>query len=326
MVNVLENFKRYLDSVDINYKESGSSLAIEECPVCGDKRYIVLFRIRGVDPSKPLLGRCHTGVCQQNYSSISFLLKLGLSWEEAHEIHGTTPEKALKELTLFDEISSSDPKKKNNEEKQIITREQIVDISNFFSISDCDISKYAIRRGYVNEFKDTFKVDILSRALVIICRNDKKDPIGYQRRFLDNIPGIAKVKSSVDFPKTTSLLKFPKKSDILICEGPFTALSAWHYGYYGVCTWGSASINQLEKINQLSQDLGVNVAVSPDNDPAGENYARNIASYFHWKGKGIYTVSSEIGNDLNDSWQENRGFIKKDFNFDPAIPQSCLAF
>lgn len=320
MADIVERFKKALDAAGIGYRRQGVSLAVEYCPECGDRRYIVLFRMIGVSGHEPLFGGCKTGVCGKGYSSITYLMKLGMSKEDALGVHGYSSDVDFTKVMNDDIDISCAPK----EEKKKVFIEN--DVSGFFRVgwnSECPTSKYAIKRGYVPEFNDIIKVDIQLGAVVFIVRGDDGGVIGFQRRFLNVPKDEDKTKSSSGFIKSQNLLKFFRKgADILVCEGPFTALSAWHYGYYGICTFGSGiSLEQLSQIKMVAEAENVNVAVAEEDDEAGRKYFRSINSYFYNEKLKVYAIYPEAGNDLNDSWQKGKSLIidtERDEN--PGIP------
>jgi DNA primase len=165
---------------------------------------------------------------------------------------------------------------------------------------------------------------MMSQAVVFIVKNSKGEVIGAQRRFVNSDFG-SKTKTSHGFEKSKHIMVYNRNANIAICEGPFTALSAWHYGYCAVCTFGSGiTAEQLDLINSLSDELESNVFVAEDNDAAGKKYSDSICSYFYWKNKPIGILKSNTGNDLNDCWKEKgKLIIEKAFMFNPAIPSVC---
>ena len=334
MTNVLENFKDALDQLGIRHKHSGVSLAVEECPVCGDKRHIVLFRIDDINEDKPLMGRCQTGVCQQNYSSFSYLLKMGMDLYDVREVHGFDTELNVDKLigTKYPEdLSDLTKTVKEKEVKRFVDN----DISGFLQVDwddECAIHLYAVRRGYVPEFKDKFRIDLSGRCLIFVCRRDDGSVIGYQRRYMNVLPGDQKSQSSVGFATSKHIMTFPREgADILVCEGPFTALAAWHYGYYGVCTFGSSvGIQQLGLIAEIAKKECVSVAVATEKDQAGKKFFQAISNYFHWLDHKVYVVSPDVENpkqgyDLNDAWQDGHEVKEdRDIVINPAIPDLGL--
>ena len=321
----LESFKESLNSLGVQCFESGVSLCVQHCPKCGRDKFKVLFRIVGVN-SAPFFGRCQSGSCQTNYSTISYLMALGLNKGQALAAHGMNPNAILQEMVDDTSIEgiinvSHIPSKKQPEEVDN-------DVSGFFDINDMlesSVSKYAISRGYVTDFKDIIKIDISTDAVVFVIRNDDGGVIGYQRRFLNPLSPAFKTKTSKGMEKTLHLLEFKQDKPLMICEGPFTALSAWHFGFHGVCTFGSGiSQTQLENIEKINNFNEIYVAV--ENDEAGEKFFKKISSYFYWKNIPVYKAISPEG-DLNDAWKNNlKIIIEKKDSINPAIPDISINF
>lgn len=326
MFVTLEKFLDLLDLHGIKHRTGGVSLSLCECPACGQTDYKVLFRVAGVDENQPFFGRCVKGSCQTNYSSMSYLRKMGIPEDEISDCHGIDGQKQLEKLAQIDtpdEKLDIDSYKEKIEEKKPV----IVDISQFKNIAvwlDHPSARYAVKRGFVRRFADIMKIDPENNAVVFIAYNDKNEPIGYQRRYLNPaMAGGLKTRTSKGFSKSRHILQFnnPGK-DILICEGPFTALSAWHYGYHGVCTFGSGiSDTQLGLILQEQQKKDCKIAISCEDDRAGRLYVDKISKFCYWHGIEVETVSPEYGNDLNDSWQAGKGIVVKQHgHISPAIP------
>lgn len=321
MKQELQAFKDKLTELGIQTYESGVSLAVQHCPKCGRSKFKVLFRIVGIK-SAPFFGRCQSGSCQQNYSSISYLVALGLDRGQALAAHGMNPDQILQDLSH----------ENNNEdiEKIIIspykTEEDLIienDVSGFYNIESCldsAVAKYALKRGYNSEFSNIIKADIKNDAIVFIVRDKDNSVLGYQRRYINPIDPKRKTKTSRGFSKTSKLLEFPNNSKkIVICEGPFTALSAWHFGYYGVCSFGSGiSLEQLEYIQEINTHNEILVAI--ENDEAGLSFFKKISYFFYWKDINVLSIHGNCG-DLNDVWMNNQTpIITENGNNNPAIP------
>lgn len=323
----LDLFKEALDELGIGYRESGVSLAVESCPECGGSAYKVLFRVHGIDEDdKQFMGRCQRGSCRKGFSSGSYLYKSGLSQARIRQVHGIDPDSNLRRMapgastsTLTEQMVSATPI------SQVDAPDQL-DLSTFYpvwSIPDHPAAEYAVKRGYVREFDDIIKVDHQANAVVFLVNNGNKT-IGYQLRYLRPIHKNMKAKTSAGFSKSSKVLEFPRAgADILVCEGPFTALSAWHYGYYGVCTFGSSiSQSQVNQIYELSKKTGTKIGFALENDDAGRKAYLSLRSALSQKGIDVFKVLPEVGNDLNDSWQAGKGCVRitEDELADPAIP------
>jgi hypothetical protein len=207
-----------------------------------------------------------------------------------------------------------------------------LDISSFVNVESMPqhpSALYAIKRGYVSDFKDRIKIDISTNSVVFLVFG-KKNAVGYQKRFVRPINKNFKAATMTGFDKSQYLIEFPKKgADIVICEGPFTALSAWHYGYYGISTLGSAiSQDQLKKIEEIHNVNGGNIGIALEPGEAGNKFFDIIKNYFFWKNINVFQILpiNERNKDLNDAWQTRDSVkILNDFEFkNPAIPRIDL--
>lgn len=318
----LEDFKEALENEGLDFKESGQSLVLKTCPACGSDKFKVHMR-REVDEKTGLIfGRCYAGSCQTNYSSIKYLLQAGMAYGEVMKLHGKDGEAALKALVPgIKDLSVVEP-----EIEKVEVGPTEVDITPFFSIKDWidhPASKYALKRGARPEWEFVM-VDHEGCAVVFVVYEDGK-PIGYQRRFLHPDHPDQKTKTSYGFTKTNHILSFPREgADIVVCEGPFTAIAAWHFGYYGVCTFGAGVSNkQIGLILELADKLKVNVGVAFDEDKAGLVGFNRIRSAMYWLEKKTYKVRPSTGNDLNDAWMAGgKAVIQEEkHEYSPALPE-----
>ena len=323
----LDLFKEALDELGIGYRESGVSLAVESCPACGSDTYKVLFRVHGIDEDDDkFMGGCLRGSCKQGYSSSSYLRKYDLPESRIRQVHGSDPDANLKRMIPE---APKDPLANQMVNEPVISQTDApdqLDLSTFlpvWAMPDHPSAEYAVKRGYVPEFDDIIKVDHRANAVVFLVNSGNKT-VGYQLRYLKPIHKGMKAKTSTGFSKSSKLLEFPRAgADILVCEGPFTALSAWHYGYYGVCTFGSSiSQSQVDQVYELSKKLGVKIGFALENDDAGRKAYLSLRSALNHKGVEVFSVLPEVGDDLNDSWQAGKGCVRVDDTglSDPAIP------
>lgn len=326
----LEEFEILLEENGFEYYTSGKSIALKECPTCGGNNFKVLLRVEDVDESQPFFGRCQKGSCRQGYSSISWLVKMGMPFQEAQIAHGLNPAENFKKNVIEEhEFSNiSKPEFRTQEKK-----EQVIyhDTSRLLSVEDWvnhPVSQYAMKRGYVGTFGDIIKVDKSEGAVVFLVLDKDGNCVGYQKRFLYPSNPDIKTKSSKGFKSNEHLLWFENQEDddIVICEGPFTALSAWHYGYTGVCTFSAhLGKKQLEDIMVVAMARGVNIGVAFDRDKAGLTGLNKIKNFMHWNDIKTFEIQPKSGNDLNDSWQNESGIIiTKLAAAEPAIPSAVM--
>jgi DNA primase len=132
-----------------------------------------------------------------------------------------------------------------------------------------------------------------------------------------------KVKSAKGFKKTQHILEFPGAGDIMVCEGPFTGLSAWHFGFHAVVTFGSGvSEQQLALIAALARKTGKRVGVAFDEDKAGRKGYRTVKLGMYHEKIPTFRIRPETGNDLNDSWKAGKGIRRiADSKEDITIPE-----
>lgn len=317
----LESFKEILDSEGIGYHESGRSLAVEYCPECERHKYKVFFRVVDVDDDEPFFGRCLSGSCQQNYSSFTYLKRLGVSYYTNMKAHGSDPEQAIKSLNPYFNVDIK-LEKKEKPKQQADTN-----ISNFYEVEivpKLAVSKWAIQRGYVPELKDVIRIDKANSAVVFIVRDDSGRVLGYQKRFKTVVGKDPKTYTAPGFDASENILRFKNTGSVVICEGPFTALSAWHWGFDAISTFGSGiSQKHLDMINDIAGDR--EILIAQEKDEAGYKYYKKISSYFHWLNITPKVILPNSGEDLNDSWQDKTGYtVTEGTFFNPAMPEMIL--
>jgi len=303
---LVDDFVNFLDHNDIGYTTNDQSIIFSEAPCCGGINKIYLFK-NDSDPGQPFFGKCMK--CDQPWNSFTYLSELGHELKELDILHGSTD---LKDMELgvatsmeFDLLKSG-PKK----------AEEIVDFDLGFFVPLAEkpnhpASKYAISRGWTTQQSDSILVDLFTNSVVFVVRDLENGKVmGYQRRFLVPPRPEMKVKSAKGFKKTQHIMEFPGSGDILVCEGPFTALSAWHYGYHAVCTFGAGvSERQIALIIALARKTGKKVGVAFDLDKAGRKGYRVVRLGMYWEKIPTYQVRPETGNDLNDSWKAKKGLV-----------------
>jgi 5S rRNA maturation endonuclease (ribonuclease M5) len=184
-----------------------------------------------------------------------------------------------------------------------------VDLSEFKYFLECEshpVVKYAYSRGVTPAHFNKIMVCPKSNAVVFVVFKGMI-PVGWQKRYLNPIEN-RKTKTSPGFKRGLALLDFPNTGPIAICEGPFTALSAWHFGYHGVCTFGSAvTDDQIVLLKTLIQQTDKEVVIAFDLDDAGKKGAQLIRRGLN--NLIINDLVPETGNDLNESWMNKTGAI-----------------
>jgi len=325
-----EDFTDALEEIGVAWQEIGQSIVIQSCPACGSQNWKVHLKVERPNEEEPFLGKCFAGQCQEGYSSFKYLLAAGMEWVDVMRVHGKDPTSSLRGLTpnvdeLLEMVTESEPTLKLGD----AIEESI--LANFFKISDWldhPASIYAIKRGVPPEFYDRVLIDPETNAVVFVVQTDD-GVAGYQRRFIDPVSPRLKTKTSSGFRSHQNLMHFPREgAKILVCEGPFTALAAWHFGYYGVCTFGSGvSGEQVKLISELSDRLLQPVGVAFDLDAAGQKGFAAIRSGMFWKNQEIFKVEVDapdlpVGFDLNDAWQKGMKIREVATKWNgPAIPE-----
>jgi hypothetical protein len=304
----LDSFIDFLDNNNIPYKTTFQSIILSGCPNCGPaKEKIYLFKDRR-DDIGPFFGQCMK--CSTSINSKTYLYELGLDRRAIDDLHGRVLDEDIRSivmphLDLKEKFSRTD----KNEKTDIEPEE--VDTSMFFSILDHpkhEASLYAKKRGWTEAQANCVFIDYYVSAVVFVVNNNGKT-VGYQRRMLHPFDPNMKTISSTGFQKRRFILEFPNDGDICVCEGPFTALSAWHYGFHAVCTFGSnVGEKQLDAISMLSRTKNKSVAVAFDEDSSGRKGHHKIKSRLFWDDTPYYRIKPEAGNDLNDSWMSGKKY------------------
>lgn len=310
----VDDFISYLDVNDVEYTTNDQSIILTEAPCCGGYRKIYLFKEEHQD--KPLFGKCMK--CDTGWNSASYLRELGHDNAAIDVLHGTADlgavELAVGTAIGFDLMRADRPEA----EEEVLKNYEISDFYKVPELPDHEASVYAKTRGWVARFADDILIDIFASAVVFICREGDR-VVGYQRRFLNPPRPDMKAKSVAGFKKTQHIIEYPNDGDIVICEGPFTALSAWHYGYHGICTFGAGvTERQIELVAALAKRTGKAVGVAFDLDKAGRKGLRIIRTGMHWHGIPTFRVRPAAAegmingklkplNDLNDAWLAGAG-------------------
>lgn len=325
---ITEEFESALDEIGILHRRSGNSVVVQDCPACGSDGYKVIFDIRSGGTGKNMFGKCLRGSCGEKFSSAKYFSKMGVTREKNFAFHGMDFKNAIKESSKTDdpgivgEIRSQ--KTKNIEEIQ--------DVSKFIRINqwpDHPASKYAIKRGIDPvAHKDIIMIDHENNAVIFLVKKNG-NIIGYQSRFVNPTNPRMKTKTSKGFPKENNVMEVPSSGRLLICEGPFTAISGWHFGFHSICVFGApASKPQLDIVYGISVRDSKEICVSVENDEAGFQFWNKIGSFFFWKGIKIKKiVTDKKYGDLNDAWMDGAGFVESEEEFTEesvAIPKIDL--
>lgn len=298
----LDEFIEFLETHGVSHHTTTGSIIISECPSCGSsKDKIWLYKDRPHE-NGPFFGKCMK--CDEKWNSRSLLLALGIDSGEVRALHGIYEDFNLSIMPVIDLFGTK-------AEKVIEAPETPhCDVSMFLpvdAVSKCEAAQYAVRRGFTPVQNNDVLIDYYTQSVVFVVRDGDKI-VGYQRRFVHPIDPKMKTMSSPGFQKRNFVMSFPNDGDICVCEGPFTALSAWHFGYYGICTFGSnVGERQIDVISNIAAKAGKSVAVAFDNDKSGRKGFARVSSALKWRNIQAYRIRPETGNDLNDSWLAKTG-------------------
>ena len=319
----LDDFLDFLAENGISFKTTYNSIVLNDCPHCNAvAEKVWLYKDRR-NESGPFFGKCMK--CDEKMNSRSYLIALGYPRTMVDNLHGAFTEgfkldarTAIDDLTAIPELQIAEQPVED------------LDISMFLPLPEVSTSEaalYAIKRGWTDKQKDDILIDYYGNAVVFIVRYEGK-VVGYQRRLVHPFDPKLKTLSSQNFQKRRFVLEFPNDGDICVVEGPFTALSAWHYGYYAICTFGSnVGEQQIDTIANLAQTKKKDVAIGFDLDSAGKKGYCRIRAAMTFRKLGSYRVRPEYGNDLNDSWMAGKSVLSiMTMDVDQSIPELDLPF
>jgi len=320
-LQALENF---LDEQGVAYRLSGKSIAFKECPECGSQKWKVLLKVERDDDEKPILGKCMSGKCGQGFSSISYLIKMGIDRDAVFALHGKNPEMNLKgflpELpNLVPQVPITKPVKEPTPE---------VDISGFFRFEewpDHPVVQYSTKRGLPKELWPMVRINHDSNSVVFLCYQGRK-VVGYQERFIKPFDPNMKTKTSYGFLVSEFVLEFPNPGKkILVCEGPFTAVAAFVFGYHAICTFGSAmGEKQIARIIAASEANGQPIGMAAESDKAGFKAFDRLSKHLFWKNINIFKVVSDE-KDLNDALVNGKPVkeLTSEGEWEPMLPSGA---
>lgn len=307
----IQDFEDILVEHDIKYRKSGQSIVCQECPSCGDRLFKVHFNAvslngRAREASDPVLGKCFRGSCGSGFSSRSYLIAMGLDEDLVDSLHSVSHLTEAELAYWTGAFAEKEPIKNEQTVTPVpAVTIQPVDISGFLPLEawpEHPVTLYAKRRGATAD-NTNIMIDPLEQAVVFVV-TEGGVPVGWQKRFINPSSIKLKTKTSAGFQKTGHVLRFERPNvPQIVCEGPFSALSGWHYGFDGVCTFGAnPSTKQLQVIADRALKLKMPVAIGYDVDEAGDKGAKQIQRFMSRMGIQTFFVTSNGYNDLNDAW------------------------
>jgi len=310
----IANFIAFLDKAGIRYKEKSKAISLQDCPSCGSETFKVdLYKDEEKDWNK-LYGKCHK--CQEEFDSYGYLIDIGqdrVAVKALHNFAGKAPEN-FDTLDILGEVA----REKAEPPKFTPTIHSVDHLTSIGVWGKHPASKYATSRGVTPELFDDIMIDHRVNAVAFLCR-EKGDVVGYQYRLVKPEDPSAKSWNPPSFKKNHHVLHWKNSGPIAICEGPFTAVAAYNFGFEAICTFGAAvSIRQMDLIYNIIKESNKETYVAFDKDAAG------VSGYFalkrSLKGINVERILPEVGNDLNDSWDKGKGWVKDDSNLDFTIP------
>jgi 5S rRNA maturation endonuclease (ribonuclease M5) len=303
--DAVSRFQAALVECEIDYKTTRRSIIIRECPACNKQWKLWMLRPDPIKHGGRTGGQCWR--CGEKFSSYSLLVACGVEERRARKLLGIgvrSPDLNPESWQIEDFGSS----------EQIIRTEQTFqEISipiHLVKISDWEnhpAAKYATKRGLVKPLSDYCFINPMANAVSFpILYEDKL--AGFQHRFVAPSDPKFRMKTDNGVPRASSFIFFGNEEDPpCIVEGPFDAVAAAWFGFYGVATMGKeitkAQAQEIASMSTRSKDKTVFIAL--DSDEAGELGACSLARYLDTYGvpfKRLLTGSD--AKDLNQRLTE----------------------
>ena len=303
----VEKFTDFLTANGFVFKDNGRSIILQNCPECGNSAWKIWFSQDMPESNDRLLGKCFK--CNRGWSSISYLLECDIEKKEVFDLHEINRIAGENEELALGKLGALDAAKVEKKEAPTFT------LDDFVPMADCIQSyhaKYAISRGVPPALYKDIYIDFKGGGIVFpVIENGKV--MGYQKRLLKPADPSRKAHTPFGFEKANYLLEYPNVGDIAVCEGPFTAISAYVFGFYGVCTFGAGVTGQqLDKIAKIAITTGKKVAIGYDLDKSGLTGLYRAKNVLERKGIEVYRIIPDIPNkpgaDLNDAWAAGKTY------------------
>jgi hypothetical protein len=318
----LEALLSYFDEVGVDHKENTTSIILRHCPNCNSDDWKVWLFMDRLSENRPFNGHCHK--CEERYTSYSYLLANGQDIKEVRELHGWGP-LSDEEIENLEETLEDDEEEEKSLKKEAYVP-KLFSTAGLVPLTDKSAEKvfaYAKSRGIPEALYPTIMADPRTSAVTFLCIEDS-EIVGMQKRFLNPFNPKVKTWNPPEFKKNYHVIEYKNSGDVLVSEGPFTAVAAYNYGFHAICTFGAGvSEIQLFKIKRILEKEKKNkLAVAYDLDKAGLKGFLRIKNYFEQYGIDTYRVLPEQGNDLNDSWMAGKKYTIKssEDDFDSTQP------
>ena len=266
----------------------------KECPTCGTSKWKVWLY------DKTYAGSCFR--CHTPYNLFSLFRAYGAS---VKDLMIFAPENTAVEGEAFSLAEESDII-----EPKVIPLAIDLPRNRFFRINEWPThpaARYAISRGVPPALFDTILIDIQTNSVCfLICENGTA--IGYQLRYVSPLNPDVKTWTMEDFKVGEHILEYSRpEGDLVVCEGPFNAVTAFNWGHTGLCTFGSRiTTTQIDKLCALSQERQKPLSCAFDLDDAGWHAYLQVKEICAGRGVEVIKIEPETGNDLNDAWKAGK--------------------
>jgi hypothetical protein len=268
-----------LEQFGVGYKTTSRSIVIETCPACLKKWKVWMFRPDERKGGGRTGGQCWR--CGTRFSSYTLLKELGFDEDDVREalrIGKFSPDLQPESWRLPD----FEPEWKDMKDLEKNLKEVPIP-SNYFRVCDWPdhpAAEYAKSRGITAPVSEYTFIDPLTNAVAFPITHEGM-LVGFQRRFIKPLTDRLKTITDASAPRKYSFICMGEPTGpIAIVEGPFDAVAAAWFGWYGVATLGSVvSKSQAQEIAQMALKTGQPVYLAFDQDLAGEEGCRLLAKY-----------------------------------------------
>jgi hypothetical protein len=289
-MTILENA---LQEEGIPFKTNARS-TITHCPSCEKPWKLWLMKPR--DSSSPWSnGQCWS--CGEKFNSLTLLVGNNVDKDRAKSLLG------LKETITLENLYDFEAFKFKPDPIEILEPIEIkMPFPTIESNLSHPISKYAFKRGVVKTplTKQVF-IDTRAGAVVfpIYYKNEKL--IGYQKRYINPIGNKTKTSDGIPVASSVWTIKNENKP-VLLVEGPFDAIAAYHFGYTPICFFGAqpTKTKLLIAADEFLKGGSDYLYIGFDDDPVGEAAAveaMNILDSFGIPTKRIVPANSKDFNE-----------------------------
>lgn len=252
-----------LDDLGVSYHTNARSVVIHECPKCGGKKVLLVFRDNGV-------GSCRK--CEWKFGPVGLLIGLGMDPDKARELFGKNRTAPVESLDL-DAISmeQTGPRMEpppSPEPVQFPMPPDFFPLLKNPSITQPGID-YCRKRGLTDSQMEMHDLRYCpSQKRVVIPVRDRNGILrGWQARDITG-RAINKIDSPQGFQKGLVLMGSDLLRDdvphLILSEGPFDHIALDILGN-SVCSMGAdVSARQIEMIKSMNGVEHVFLALDPD--------------------------------------------------------------